>query len=312
MIFDTFARRKRMRESGETPEVYIYDVASEQMRYQINLVMLEGIGVFQQNTYGANANEWWNLVNEVCDREIFSYTKEGRVYNSFTRYVNYIEKTLDIEDLLSALEIGCRVLNVVKDKPAHNIETRGAKVSGGDAIDEINARFIQHAFGYQFENGEIMRIDSLVTHQEIVKPALVLLTEKAFSKANDDFMTAHRHYRSGDWKDSVTASNRAFESMLKAICDAESWKYEKGDRATELVSKVSSKGLFTHDFDKSFTAYIAMLKTGLPTVRNDAGGHGESLAASAVTPEIARFALNLTATNICFLGDSYKILKRRK
>ena len=49
-------------------------------------------------------------------------------------------------------------------------------------------------------------------------------------------MTAHRHYRAGEWKDCVTASNRAFESMLKAICDAEGWTYGKGDRASELIT----------------------------------------------------------------------------
>jgi len=107
----------------------------------------------------------------------------------------------------------------------------------------------------------------------------------------------------------VTAANRAFESMLKAICDTENWTYSRGDRASELITKATNNGLFTHEFGKSFSAYIAMLKSGLPTVRNEAGGHGEGVAAAAVTPQIARFALNLTATNILFLGESYKALK---
>jgi hypothetical protein len=118
-------------------------------------------------------------------------------------------------------------------------------------------------------------------------------------------MTAHRHYRNGELKDAVTAANRAFETMLKSICDREGWSYGKGDRAAELVTLVSNNGLFTHDFDKGFSAYVAMLKTGLPTVRNDAGGHGEGLASKAVVAEIARYAVNMTASNIVFLGESY-------
>ena len=55
-----------------------------------------------------------------------------------------------------------------------------------------------------------------------------------------------------------------------------------------------------------------MLKSGLPTVRNDAGGHGEGLAAAAVTGQIARFALNLTATNMLFLGELYEAMKKQK
>ena len=108
-------------------------------------------------------------------------------------------------------------------------------------------------------------------------------------------MTAHRHYRAGEFKDCVTAAHRAFESMLKAICDREGWTYGKGDSASELLTKVSNKGLFTHDFDRSFQAYVGMLKAGLPAVRNTAGGHGEALEAAAVAPQIARFAINLTA-----------------
>jgi hypothetical protein len=161
-------------------------------------------------------------------------------------------------------------------------------------------------------NVQIIRVDSKLTHAEIIKPALVLLTAPLFSKANEDFMTAHRHYRANEFKDCVTAANRAFESMLKAICDTEKWEYHKGDRAAELVTKARSKGLFTHDFDRSFDSYVAMLKAGLPAVRNDAGGHGEGLASAAVTAGIARFAINLTATNLLFLGDSHSAMKRQE
>jgi hypothetical protein len=146
-------------------------------------------------------------------------------------------------------------------------------------------------------------------HAEIVKPALALLAAPVVAKANDEFMTAHRHYRTGAFKDSVTAANRAFESMLKVICDLEKWTYGSGDRASELVTVVNTNGLFTHDFDKGFLAYVAMLKTGLPSVRNNAGGHGDGLSAKAITAGIARFAINLTASNIVLLGDSYAALK---
>jgi HEPN domain len=191
-------------------------------------------------------------------------------------------------------------------------ENRGAQQNAVADIEEINRRFEQHSIGYQFENRQIIRVDSKMTHAEIIKPALVLLTAPEFSKANEDFMAAHRHYRANEFKDCVTAANRAFESMLKAICDTEKWEYEKGDSAAQLVKKVKAKGLFTHDFDRSFDAYVAMLKAGLPAVRNEAGGHGEGLMSAAVTAGIARFAINLTATNLVFLGDSYNAMRRRR
>jgi AbiJ N-terminal domain 4 len=228
------------------------------------------------------------------------------------RILNYIRRVEDMDEFLSAVEIGCIGLRIISKNYNDDPKSRGAQQSAVDAIEEINGRFEQHSVGYQFENGQIIRVDSKLTHAEIIKPALVLLTAPEFSKANEDFMAAHRHYRANEFKDCVTAANRAFESMLKAICDAEKWEYGKGDRAAELVTKVRSKGLFTHDFDRSFDAYVAMLKAGLPAVRNEAGGHGEGLTSAAVTAGIARFAINLTATNLVFLGDSYNAMKRRR
>ena len=213
-----------------------------------------------------------------------------------------------IDDFLSAIEIGCLGLAVYVGKEP---STRGASERAENVLAEINQRFEQHGVGYQFENSQIVRVDSKLAHSEIIKPALQLLNDPLFTKANDEFLVAHKHYRSGSFKDCVTASNRAFESALKAICDSEAWPYERGDRASELVTKVTKNGLFTHDFDKSLSAYIAMLKSGLPSVRNNAGGHGQGIAAAAVTAEIARFALNLTASNVLFLGESYRALKAR-
>lgn len=217
-------------------------------------------------------------------------------------------KVEDIDDFLSSSEIACLILTFYYGK---NRQARGAVQDAEDALREINGRFEQHGVGYQFDNSHIIRIDSKLVHAEIVRPALQLLTAPIFAKANEEFLSSHRHYRAGAYKDCVTGANRAFESVLKAICDTEKWPYEKGDRASELVTKVTNYGLFTHEFDKSFSSYVAMLKTGLPSVRNDAGGHGEGTAAAAVTAEIARFAFNLTASNILFLAESYNALKAR-
>jgi hypothetical protein len=74
---------------------------------------------------------------------------------------------------------------------------------------------------------------------------------------------------------------------LKAICDKQQWNYDRGDNAGQLVTKVSQNGLFTHDFGKGLDHFIAALKTGLPSVRNDAGGHGESIKSEPVQAHIA-------------------------
>jgi hypothetical protein len=313
MIFETFAHRKKLESRKGETDVYTYANAPDQLRHQVIMAIFEGIGrYYSYSGYEFNniveSNNAWRELDKVCRKEIYSYVSYTKDQNLQTRFGTFLANVDGMDDFLSAVEIGCVVLDVLRGQ---NPELRGAEQDSEDAINEINKRFQQHSVGYQFENRHIIRVDSRIAHSEIIKPALQLLTAPVFSKANEEFLSAHKHYRVGCFKDCVTAANRAFESVMKAICDTEGWSYDKGDRASELVTNVTNKGLFTHDFGKSLGAYVAMLKAGLPSVRNDAGGHGEGIAAAAVTAEIARFALNLTASNILFLGESYRALKAR-
>jgi len=176
----------------------------------------------------------------------------------------------------------------------------------------LNGRFREHALGYQYENGELIRVDNQYLHAEVVKPVLRLLTERQFEKANEDFMAAHEHYRHGNHKDCIVAALRAFESTLKAICAAKRWRVRPGDRVSELIKTVRANGLFPDYLGTGFDSYIAMMKTGLPDVRNNAGGHGEAPAAPTVPAYIAGFALHMTATNILLLGEALKSGKRHE
>jgi hypothetical protein len=94
------------------------------------------------------------------------------------------------------------------------------------------------------------------------------------------------------------ACQRAFESVLKAICKLHGWSFATSDRASELITVVRKNGLFPTYLSKVFDTYIAMLKSGLPEVRNNAGGHGESPDAPPVPRYIAAYALHLSASNI--------------
>jgi hypothetical protein len=55
--------------------------------------------------------------------------------------------------------------------------------------------------------------------------------------------------------------------------------------------------------------YVALLKTGLPDLRNNAGGHGEAPKAPAVPGYIAAYALHMTATNVVLLIEAMKAMK---
>ena len=71
-----------------------------------------------------------------------------------------------------------------------------------DAISELNFRFKEAGIGYQFESGELLRVDSQYVHSEVVKPVLHLLDKnKKYAGANDEFLSAHEHYRHKRYKE---------------------------------------------------------------------------------------------------------------
>jgi hypothetical protein len=225
---------------------------------------------------------------------------------------NWFLEASETDGVLDFIEVSFRVIDrIVGDLQDYEMEGGGISLPRAEAIAELNGRFREEGLGYQFENGELIRVDNQYVHAEVVKPALRLLADPQFGKANEDFMAAHENYRHGKHKDCIVAAQRAFESTLKAICIAKGWTFRPGDRASDLIKTVRAKGLFPDYLGNGFDSYIAMMKTGLPEIRNNAGGHGEVPSAPPVPAFIAGFALHMTATNILLLGEAVKAGKRR-
>ena len=301
-MFETFSQRKKKLALGDAPEVYTYDQIPSQLRHQICMVMHESIGPYKIiNIYSSyvppNANDLWEQIDKICQKEIYPYLRFRHEEYLDKRFFDFLLQCEEIDELLSAIEIGCVGLAVLSGQSAH----RGATTSGEAALEEINARFRPHGVGYRAENKHLIRVDAEYSHSEIIKPALKILSSERLSAVNDEFMIAHKHYRNGSYSDSVTAANRAFESMLKFICDFRKWPYKKGDRASDLITIVISNSNLP--FDKSFGAYVAMLKSGLPNIRNEAGAHGQGANSVESTANVAQYALNMAASNIIFLNQ---------
>ena len=92
---------------------------------------------------------------------------------------------------------------------------------------------------------------------------------------------------------------------MKAICDAKGWNYDKGARASDLVKVLRREGLFPEFAEKSFDQLIATLKSGLPAVRNESGGHGQGATPVDVPEYVAVYALNLAASKIRLLYEAF-------
>ncbi len=168
----------------------------------------------------------------------------------------------------------------------------------------MNERFRQNRFGYLFENGSILKIDNIFLHAEVIKPALILLKNPQFSGAEEEFLKAHKHFRDGNYKESVTSANCAFESVMKIICTIKKWEYTKGARASDLKKILCHNNLFPTYLENSFDQLLAILSSGLPEVRNNEGGHEQGEEIKVVPPYIASYALHICASNIVFLIDA--------
>ena len=95
------------------------------------------------------------------------------------------------------------------------------------ALQEINRRFRQHGVGYQYTDGVIVRVDSELLHEEVIRPALSLLRDKRFEGAQSEFLAAHEHYRHGRKAEALVECVKAFESTMKTICELRGWTYDK-------------------------------------------------------------------------------------
>jgi hypothetical protein len=119
-------------------------------------------------------------------------------------------------------------------------------------------------------------------------------------------MTAHRHLREGKRRDCNTAALRSMENVLKVICDARGWTYEKGDTVERLLAVVRREGLFPDYLGGYFDNLIGAMKAGVPKIRDRQGGHGAAPGDDPVPDHIAAFALHLTAANIVMLVKAHR------
>jgi hypothetical protein len=319
-VFETYASRVAAAKA-EAPEVYTYHQLPPFLREQISQIFTDCIGPgwrvssYQFGSSPPNANKEWEAIFAVMRKEVESFGKS--VLPNDPRYaygqcINYIKISGDLDGILSLVAIcGLMMIRLSGSDPwGHRRADRGATADPAEGLVELNQRFLRAGVGYQFESGEIIRVDSQYVHAEVVKDALCLLSEREFEEANSEFMKAHRHLREGSLRDCNTAALRSMENVLKVICDARGWIYQKGDTVERLLGVVRSNGLFPDYLGGYFDNLIGAMKAGVPKIRDRQGGHGAAPGDDPVPDHIAAFALHLTAANIVMLVKAHRAKER--
>lgn len=309
-VYDIYSRRKKRAEQAE-PDVYQYEKIPVPLRAQIQHIWDDAIGPFYEassyssHTPACNNAAWQFIRDSVCrEKGQVSLRGERNPWKDCIAYLHYEE---NIDAWLDLVDFGFRYIDrSLGKKNKFDLNRLGIKQAPDDAIKELNFRFLESGVGYQFEGSRIIRIDSEYTHSEVVKPALVLLSDPEFAGAQEEFLAAHEHYRNREYRDCVVDSLNAFESTLKIVCNLKDWEHPKGARASDLIKVVRKNGLLPNYLDNSFDQLIATLASGLPKVRNEEGGHGQGDQPKDTPGYVAAYALHLAAADILLLVEAYK------
>lgn len=312
MIFDLFSKRqKKLR--GDIPDVYTYDNIPNALRVQIVHIWYDVLG---------NGNDYYNssfrvkstykfIVDTLCREYGFFHLPSHDKYKDrmyLNELANFFLNEEDIEKVIDVIELSFKVINKLTNEYSY-LHRHNTSELIDTAINELNNRFKEHGIGFQFVENEIIRIDSELLHSEAVKPALILLNQKNYQGAQEEFLSAYEHYRHGKNKESLNDCLKAFESTMKAICDKHKWQYQANATAKTLIQICFDKDLVPSFWQTQLTSLRSMLESSIPTGRNKLSGHGQGTELTTIPNYLVAYMLHMTASTLVFLTTAEKDIK---
>lgn len=320
---------KRQKKQRESHDIFTYDILPQDFRTKVIYLLKDALGDATNPFSGGNAHARYKEISDFLHREYGVFSLIGKqTPNAQEEIWQFFYECDEPEKVLDIIELTFRIIydkaqKIKKrqaqanptDEPTFSGMSTAAlseldiKISPEEAIEKLNGLFLEHRIGYQFESGQIMQVDSQLMHVDVLKPVLNLLNDSNYSGANEEFLKAHEHYRHKRYKECLNECLKAFESTMKAIYTKCNWPFDKDkDTARKLIDICLQKNLIPGYMQSHFTALRTCLESGIPTVRNRLGGHGQGAQVNSVPDYFPRYLLNLTATTILFLIDAEKYL----
>lgn len=304
-IFDLYSKRqKRLR--GEVVDVYIYDTFTSALRVQLSYMIKELLGEGDQyHRYGQSQKAYNNIVKilkkEYGQHNLYEGPGNSQYDTPFDELHRFLLREQDVERCLDAVELCYSVGDTFARKQSYlGRDDAGRHVD--DCFQELNERFKEAGRGYELIDGKIIRIDSQFLHAEIVKPAIGFLNFEGFEGAREEFFGAYEHYRHENHEEALVDALKAFESTMKVILTANGKTYGSGDTASKLILACTNAGLVPSYNESHLTSLVNVLTSGIPTLRNKNGGHGQGEVIRTVEPEIVAYGLHLTGSAIVMLA----------
>ena len=320
-----FFSKRQQRMQDENPDTFQDETIPENLRVQIVYIWAKVWGIVYENDAGEpdgsrlGMEAFRSIENTLCEGYGVFNLQEPEPYREF--HISYLAvkdffmNTEDTDKVIDVIEVSFQYIDqVIRDKfnddgldeifGSRHRDIPPDSISPDEAINQLNQRFRQHKVGYQYESGQIMKVDSQFIHSETVKPTLMFLSNPIYKGANKEFLKAHEHYREGNYKDCINNCLNAFESCLKVICQKQGWTYGTKDTANRLISIIFDNELIPPLMQSHFSGLRSALESGVPTIRNNWTAHGQGIEEITVPEYIAAYILHLTASNILLLAKA--------
>jgi hypothetical protein len=301
-IFDIFSKRqKELR--GEVPDVFTYDDIPQTLRVQIVHIWLETLG---KRSFGQVKQAYEFIVETLC-REYGIFRLPGAKDYGDRDYINelsnFILQESDIEKVVDGIELSFKIIDRFTRSREYRNKNNASELADS-AIKELNSRLKEHGIGYQYVEGEIIKVDSQFIHSEIVKPALILLHTKEYAGAQQEYLSAYDHYRHGKTKEALNDCLKAFESTMKIICEKRGWSHDANATSKALIKTCMDKELIPSFWQNHYSSLRSLLESSIPTGRNKLSGHGQGTTPVSVPDYLVAYMLHMTASVIVFMIEA--------
>ncbi|MBR0828994.1 hypothetical protein JQ596_26005 [Bradyrhizobium manausense] len=314
-VWELYSKRRK-KELGQLADVFTYDSIPAALRTQVVHMWNDAIGV-EYRSGDAETRTIQNTYLEIAQilRREYGLFRLSNSRDPLDKrearddLVGWFLKEQDNGRILDAIELTFRIIEVYCGEDHYLYGRKNREIADG-IVEELNTRFKEHGVGYQFTEGKLLRVDSMLVHSEVVIPALALLHGEHLAGAQEEFLSAFEHYRHGKKEEALVDACKSFESTMKAICDKQGWAYDKNKAsASDLVNICLSNALIPSFWQGHFAALRTVLQSGIPTARNRQAGHGSGTQARPEPPdELVAYVLHMTASTILFLSESEKRL----
>lgn len=302
----TYSRRKREHSLAGTAAVFRSAVFGDKLLQQIWLIFTKLRMAIMEMEYSVDL---FTEVEDYLKGELgVAVIAPGTgVESRLNRWwISEVSSTDTVHDLhLDCIEIMAFQSISLATRKSHTTSGQAALQVARRLTEQLNSRMMEDSFGFQYEGGQIIEVTNEYLHRETIEPVLGVLADPAFSAAEKEFREALEAFKQGNYDDSIADCGNAFESTLKVIAARKRWPSKPTDRAAQLIETATKNGLFPAYMQSQLSA-MKQLLTGVPTIRNNEGGHGGGEAPLQVEKHLASYQLHQTAAAIIFLVECSK------